>query len=152
MTSYADQAAEAILAHRPRPRAKRDDPDEIDAVATAITLRAPRPGADQLDEQFVIRLRRLLATEFADVPAAATLPRRTLFVAASVAIAGLTATGAGRTIAAQQRRVSPSGGPRADLIPDNGQWTAVGVLGHLVEGPETRSRKLDNGQSTLITG
>jgi Rieske Fe-S protein len=125
MTPYPDQAAEAILANRPLPQAKLDDPDEIDAVATAITLRAAGPGADQLDEQFVIRLRRLLATEVADVPAASKLARRTLLVAASVAIAGLTATVAGRTIAAQQRRVSPSGRPRADLMPDNGQWTAV---------------------------
>lgn len=125
MTSYADQVAEALLANQPLPKAKLDDPDEIDAVATAIALRAARPGADQLDEEFAVRLRRLLATEFAGEPAGSKLPRRTLLVAASVAIAGLTATVTGRTIAAQKRRVSPSRGPRADLIPDNGQWRAV---------------------------
>ena len=76
MTSYADQAAEAILANQPLPRGRLDDPDEIDVVASAIALRAARPGADQLDEAFVVGLRRLLATELADVPAAPKLRRR----------------------------------------------------------------------------
>ena len=122
---YADQAAQAILANRPLPHGKVDDPDEIDAVAIAITLRAARPGADQLDEEFVVRLRRLLASELADVTATSKLPRRTLLIAAGVSIAGVTATAAGRTIAAQKRQASPRGGPRAELMPDNGQWTPV---------------------------
>jgi hypothetical protein len=67
-------------------------------------------------QTFVAKLRRRLATEFADVPAAPKLPRRTLLVAASVAVAGLTAPVAGRSILAPECKMPP-GGPTADLVP-----------------------------------
>src|ERR1700730_3120457 len=133
MRLYADRAAEAMLANQQMPQAKVNDPDDLEAVSTAITLRAARPGADRVDETFVAMLRRRLATEFADVPAAPKLPRRTLLVAASVAVAGLTATVAGRSVVAPERQM-PAGGPTADLVPDGGHWPPVIAESELTDG------------------
>jgi Rieske Fe-S protein len=113
-----------MLANRPLPQAKLDDPDDVQAISTAIILRVARPGAGHVDEAFVAKLRRLLATECADAPAAPKVPRRTLLVAASVAAAGLTATVAGRTVLGPGHQISPRG-QRADLVPDGGLWTPV---------------------------
>jgi hypothetical protein len=70
------RTAHAILADRRIPEGRLDDPDELAAVSTAITLRAARPGAGQVDSAFVLRLRRLLAAELAGAPPTAGTARR----------------------------------------------------------------------------
>src|SRR5689334_21405791 len=81
MRRSPDRIAEAMLANRRIPRARLEDPDAAEVVSTAITLRAARTAADQVDEEFVTRLRLLLAAELAEVPAAPKLSRRTMIVA-----------------------------------------------------------------------
>jgi hypothetical protein len=70
MKRSADRFAEATLANQRIPRARLDDSEAVAALSTAITLRAARPGSGQVNEEFVARLRRLLAEERAEVPRA----------------------------------------------------------------------------------
>jgi cytochrome b6-f complex iron-sulfur subunit len=144
MRLYSDRAVEATLAGRRIPKGRLEDPDEVDAVSTAITLRVARPGAGQVNGEFVIRLGRLLATEFAQVPAAPRLARRALLVAGGVGVAGLVGAVVDRTILGPDRQLSPRVEQAGNVVPDVGQWTAVlteseltGGTVHRFTGPST---------------
>jgi cytochrome b6-f complex iron-sulfur subunit len=138
MKRYVNRAAKAMLADQPLPRARLDDPEEIEAVATAIALRAARPGAGRPDEEFVTRLSRLLAAEWADESLPNKLPRRAALVGAGAAVVGLTAALVGGTIVAPEPRVAHGYMPEPDLVPDGGQWTAVMAESELSHGSVRR--------------
>jgi cytochrome b6-f complex iron-sulfur subunit len=145
MRVYGDRAAEATLANQRIPEGRPEDPDEVEAVSTAITLRAARPGAGQVNGEFVVRLRRLLAAEFAQVPAAPGLARRALLVAGGVGVAGLVSAVADRTIVEPAGRLSSGTGQTGDLVADVGQWTAVVADRELTDGT-MESGDVSNGQ------
>jgi nitrite reductase/ring-hydroxylating ferredoxin subunit len=134
MRLSSDRAVEATLADRRIPKGRLEDPDEVDAVSTAITLRAARPGGGQVNGDFVVRLRRLLAAEFAQVPAAPRLGRRALLVAGGVGVAGLVGAVVDRTILGPDRRLSPGVEKAGSVVPDAGQWTAVLTESELTGG------------------
>jgi hypothetical protein len=58
------------------PRVQLEDTNEVEAISIAIWLRRARPGANQVSEESLTRLRGLLVTEFAELNTAPTLPPR----------------------------------------------------------------------------
>lgn len=132
-----DQMVEAVLAGQSLPSG-RLEPDEVEALRAAITLRAGRPGADVPSEEFVTSLRRRIAVDAADesdVPAA-RFGRRSLLVGAAGAVA------AGVVGAVVERSLtSPSPAPpvaAGEVVPDNGQWVPVAMLSDISEGQVKR--------------
>src|SRR6266704_1563641 len=65
--------------------------EEAELLATAIELRAARPGADTPREEFVSALRRKIATDIATTPKAVGPRRRRFLAGASVAAASAAA-------------------------------------------------------------
>src|SRR5580704_2164931 len=86
MKRSLDRVTEATLANQRIPKARLHDPDAVEVLSTVITLRAARPGADQVDEEFVTRLRRRLAAELAEASPTRRLSRRAVIVATGVAV------------------------------------------------------------------
>lgn len=51
MTTFGDRAVEATLANQRIPGTRLEDSCEVQAISTAVTLRAARSGAGQVDER-----------------------------------------------------------------------------------------------------
>jgi Rieske Fe-S protein len=133
---------EAVLAGESLPSA-RLEPDEVEALRAAITLRAARPGADVPGEEFVTSLRRRLPSQAAadDSEAggsASRFGRRSLLIGAAGAVAaGVVGAVAERTLSSP----SPSPTPFAatgEVVPDNGQWVPVAIESDVAGGQVKR--------------
>jgi cytochrome b6-f complex iron-sulfur subunit len=112
---------EALLRDRRPPRAAQD-PDDLEALATAIDLSSARPQAGMPDPRFVERLEaRLREHAGGDVPAERRLTRRGLLRAGGLAAA---AAAAGVVVdrAVEQGGSSPT---QDELAVDAGGWRAV---------------------------
>jgi cytochrome b6-f complex iron-sulfur subunit len=128
-----DRMVEAVLAGEALPSG-RLEPDEVEALRTAIELRTARPGADLPEEEFVTGLRRRLtaasAAEGATSPS--RIPRRVLLVGAAGAVA------AGVVGAVAESTLSSSSPPRSaatgEIVPQNGQWVPVATAGDVAGG------------------
>ncbi|MDQ1414446.1 MAG: hypothetical protein QOF81_59 [Acidimicrobiaceae bacterium] len=137
-----DHMVEAVLAGQPLPSG-RLEPDEVEALRAAITLRAGRPGADAPGEEFVTSLRRRIAAETAEAEAvevssvsAMHFGRRSLLVGAAGAVAaGVVGAVVERTLS------SPSPAPlvaTGEVVPDNGQWVPVAMVSDVTGGQVKR--------------
>lgn len=131
-----DRLFDAIADGRPMPSGRIEDPEDLEALRTAIELRAAVPVADLPSEAFVAKLRGQLA----DQSAGAVTPhvtRRALLASAGAVAAGAVAAGAaGVAIDRTLLQSGPAHGPRvaAELDPTDGQWTAVATDAELVGG------------------
>ena len=119
----SDAFVEAVLADRPLPQGRIDDPEEVAALRAAIELRAATRGADVPGDDFVAGL----AGTLGEPQRGAIRPgpsRRAFLMGAAAAVA---AGGAG--VVLDRTLLSP--GPsqptqaRAELAPSQGQWIAV---------------------------
>ena len=117
---------DAVLADRKIPDLPVDGPDDADALAMAIELRAARPGAGYPSETFVAELRQRLADQAAPVEPHATMSRRTALVGAAGAIAGAAAATVGLEALSTS---APSGGATLELA--DGQWVAIATTSDL---------------------
>lgn len=136
-----------LLRERP---ARGFHPDDTDAaeLRAAIELRAARPGAGEVREEFRADLHRRLAAQMrGDVGADATpIPsgtRRQVVVGGSIAAAAA-------ALAVVVDRALPRGGVTASdqaamLVPSDGSWRAVAAVG---EVPEGAVRPFDLGSVT----
>ncbi len=134
-----DQMVEAVLAGQSLPPG-RLEPDEVEALRAAITMRAARPGADVPGEEFVTSLRRRIAAEMAEADdsetSASRFGRRYLLLGAAGAVAaGVVGAVAEKTL------TSTSPAPPAatgTVVPDNGQWVPVAMVSDIAGGQVTR--------------
>jgi cytochrome b6-f complex iron-sulfur subunit len=135
-----DRMVEALLAGDPLPSG-RLEPDEVEALRTAIDLRAARPGADLPDEEFVTSLRRRLAAAASasagDAPASPTrIPRRALLAGAAGAVAaGVIGAVADNALTGAP---SPTQAATGELVPENGQWVQVAAASDVAGGQVKR--------------
>jgi cytochrome b6-f complex iron-sulfur subunit len=112
---------EALLRDR-RPARSAQDPDDLDALATAIDLSSSRPQAGMPDPRFVERLEaRLREHAGGDVPAQRRITRRGLLQAGGLAAAAAAAGGVVER-ATEQGGSTPS---QQELAVDAGGWHAV---------------------------
>jgi Rieske Fe-S protein len=119
-----DVRFDAVAEGRPVPQGRIDDPDDVEALRTAIELRAGVPAADLPSEAFVSGLRSQLARE-ASAPEGPTVTRRSLLVTASAVAAGAVAAGAAGA-AIDRAAFAPSTARAAGVLdPTDGVWTAV---------------------------
>jgi Rieske Fe-S protein len=133
-----DPVGDAIAEGRAVPAGSLHDPDDVDALRTAITLKAAQPAADLPSEEFVASLRQQLADEGAP-RSRRQLSRRTVLGTAGAAAAGVAVGAAG--IALDRTFLAPdSGSPRraAELDPVDGQWLGVASEAELAAGAPHR--------------
>jgi cytochrome b6-f complex iron-sulfur subunit len=128
---------EAVLAGEALP-AGRLDADEVEALRTAIELRAARPAADLPEEEFVTGLRQRLAAASSEDGEGSRppVPRR-LFLAGA---AGAVAAGLVGALAESVLRPASSAHPAAAagvVVPDAGQWVPVATVSG-VEGGQVQ--------------
>jgi cytochrome b6-f complex iron-sulfur subunit len=132
-----DRLVEAVLAGESLPSG-RLEPDEVEALRAAITLRAARPGADVPGEEFVTNLRRRIAAEStadSEVTPSQFGRRALLLGAAGAVAAGVVGAVVERTL------TSPSPAPVATVgavVPDNGQWVPVALISDVAAGQVKR--------------
>jgi nitrite reductase/ring-hydroxylating ferredoxin subunit len=134
-----DRMVEALLAGDPLPSG-RLEPDEVEALRTAIDLRAARPGAALPDEEFVTGLRRRLAAASAsdeNPPASPTrIPRRALLAGAVGAVAaGVVGALANNALTGTP---TPTQAATGEIVPENGQWVRVAAATDVAGGQVKR--------------
>ena len=134
----SDPLGDAIAEGRAVPAGSLRDPEDADALRTAITLKAAQPAADLPSEAFVASLRQQIADE------GAPRSRRRLSRRAVLGTAGAVAAGAavGATAIALDRAfLAPdTGAPQraAELDPVDGQWLGVASEAELAAGTPHR--------------
>jgi cytochrome b6-f complex iron-sulfur subunit len=136
-----DRMVEAVLDGQSLPSG-RLEPDEVEALRAAITLRAARPGADAPGEEFVTSLRRRISAETAEGAdesdaSSSRFGRRSLLIGAAGAVAaGVVGAMAEKTL------TSPSTPARSaatgQVAPDNGQWVPVAMVSDVAGGQVKR--------------
>lgn len=131
MTSRRSRHIDAILADRRLPDGTIDNPDDIEALAIAIELRAVRPGAGQPDEAFITGLRRSLIEQNGQTLQQPRMTRRTALTAGAGAMAGAAAA----SIVIETFARSPEPTPSTSLDLPNGQWTAIGAIKDFASEP-----------------
>jgi cytochrome b6-f complex iron-sulfur subunit len=127
---------EAVLAGEALPSG-RLEADEVEALRTAIELRAARPAADLPEEEFVTGLRQRLAAASSDDGDGSRRPvPRRLFLAGA---AGAVAAGLVGALAESALSPTSSAHPAAagDVVPDAGQWVPVATVSG-VEGGQVQ--------------
>jgi nitrite reductase/ring-hydroxylating ferredoxin subunit len=135
-----DPLFDAVAEGRPIPQGRLDEVEDVEALRAAIELRAGVPAADLPSESFVTALRARMAQE-ASQPAERGMTRRSLLTAAAAVAGGAVAAGAAG--AALDRAVLSPGTTRraaaaGELIPADGQWTAVATNADLAGGATQR--------------
>ena len=123
------------LLHGDRPRDFRASPDEATLARTAITLRSARPGSGAPTEDFVLGLRKRLASELNGTrpePHVAGRPRRVFIRAGSAAAAVATGTVLSRLFTTRNADAALQSG--GEMIPDDGSWQVVLASADLPEG------------------
>ena len=134
----SDPLGDAIAEGRAVPAGSLHDPEDADALRTAITLKAAQPAADLPSEEFVVSLRQQIADE------GAPRSRRRLSRRAGLGTAGAVAAGAavGATAIALDRAfLAPdTGAPQraAELDPVDGEWLGVASEAELAAGAPHR--------------
>lgn len=136
-----DRMVEAVLAGQPLPSG-RLEPDEVEALRAAITLRAARPGADVPGEEFVTDLRRRISAETADAAddpdgLSTRFGRRSLLIGAAGAVAaGVVGALAEKTLTSPSAPARPAA--TGEVAPDNGQWVPVALVSDVAGGQVKR--------------
>jgi cytochrome b6-f complex iron-sulfur subunit len=136
-----DRMVEAVLAGQSLPSG-RLEPDEVEALRAAITLRAARPGADAPGEEFVTSLRRRISAEGAEGAddsdaSSSRFGRRSLIIGAAGAVAaGVVGALAEKTLTSPSTpaRMAATG----QVAPDNGQWVPVALVSDVAGGQVKR--------------
>ncbi|MEU5432005.1 Rieske (2Fe-2S) protein [Streptomyces sp. NPDC020719] len=144
MDDEAEKYIEALLRSR-RPKPFRARPEDAAEIATAITLRAARPGAGAPSEEFVAALHERLAAQLDEpghVPKGGT--RRKFVRGASLAAAAAAAAVLGdRALLRDHPEESP---PKASTLqPNVGTWHTVATSAEL---PHGAVRAFDTGAVT----
>ncbi|MFD9789828.1 Rieske (2Fe-2S) protein [Streptomyces sp. NPDC059070] len=141
----AEKYIEALLRSR-RPKPFRARPEDAAEIATAITLRAARPGAGAPSEEFVAALHERLAAQLDEEDGAPRGGTRRRFVRG----ASIAAAAAGAAVLADRAllRDHPEGGPpqASTLQPNVGAWHTVATSAEL---PHGAVRPFDTG---VVTG
>jgi cytochrome b6-f complex iron-sulfur subunit len=150
---------EALLAGEALPSG-RLEADEVEALRTAIELRAARPAADLPEEEFVTGLRRRLAASSSDDRdgSRSRVPRRVFLAGAAGAVA------AGLVGALAESALSPASSPHpaaaGEVVPDAGQWVPVATVSGVEGGQVQRFATAttvgfvteQNGALSAVTG
>jgi cytochrome b6-f complex iron-sulfur subunit len=134
LSSFID----ALLRNR-RPREFKADPEDAQAVRSAIELRAAEPGADEPTDEFVRDLQQRLQERVGPsaVPSAATAPgeraaqrdgartlsRRRLLEGAGIAASAVVIGAVADHLI--EGRPELQRGPQGVMVPDRGQWVTV---------------------------
>jgi Rieske Fe-S protein len=130
----ADAFTDAVAEGEAIPSGRLDDPEDADALRTAIELKASPPAADLPSEAFVARLRQQLADD--GTPAQRRVSRRALVGSAAAVAAGaaIVAT-VDRTVL--DTAAEPATRPRV-LDPVDGEWAAVATDADMAGGTPQR--------------
>src|SRR5580692_2438527 len=150
---------EAVLAGEALPSG-RLEADEVEALRTAIELRAARPAADLPEEEFVTGLRRRLAASSSEdgEGSRSRVPRRVFLAGAAGAVA------AGLVGALAESALSPTSSPHpaaaGEVVPDAGQWVPVATVSSVEGGQVQRFATAttvgfvteQNGALSAVTG
>ena len=136
-TRRGHRFVDAIADGEALPAGRLEDPEDVDALRAAITLKAGQPAADLPSEEFVSRLRQEITDEGGTAAGRHRLSRRAL-----VGTAGAVAAGAAAGVALD-RGVLPSGTASstqtaAQLEPVDGQWLGVATDAELAGGAPHR--------------
>jgi len=134
----SDPLGDAIAEGRSVPPGAVHDPDDADALRTAITLKAAQPAADLPSEEFVASLREQLAEE-GSPRSRRRLSRRAVLGTAGAVAAGAAIGAAG--VALDRTVLTPDNStPRraAELDPVDGQWLGVASEAELAAGTPHR--------------
>jgi Rieske Fe-S protein len=131
----SDAFVEAVLADRPLPQGRIDDPEDVAALRAAIALRAGIEGADVPDQDFVAGLASRLSDAERGGRRRAGTSRRAFLTGAAAAVAA----GAGGVVL--DRALSGTGSSQAsqhqaELAPTQGQWVPVAAQSDLGGGPK----------------
>jgi Rieske Fe-S protein len=129
-----DAFTDAVAEGEAIPSGRLDDPEDADALRTAIELKASPPAADLPSEAFVAELRQQLAEEGA--PAQRRVSRRALVGSAAAVAAGAA------IVATVDRTVLDTAAEPAKragvLDPVDGEWTAVATDADVAGGTPQR--------------
>jgi Rieske Fe-S protein len=128
--------ADAVADGEPIPAGRLDDPEDADALRTAISLKASTPAADLPSETFVVRLRQQLAVEGA-ASAERRVSRRALVGSAAAVVAGAAVVATvDRTLL--DTAAGPSERGAGLLDPVDGEWKPVATDGEMAGGAPRR--------------
>jgi cytochrome b6-f complex iron-sulfur subunit len=138
-TRRADRFADAIADGDALPAGRLEDPDDVDAVRVAITLKGAVPAADLPSEEFVAKLRQDIADE-GTTEGRHRLSRRALLGTAGAVAAGAAAGAAGVALdrGVLQSQTASSTHTAAQLEPVDGQWLSVATDTDLASGAPQR--------------
>lgn len=143
MDDEAEKYIEALLRSR-RPKPFRARPEDAAEIATAITLRAARPGAGAPSEEFVAALHERLAAQLDEDGHAPRGGTRRKFVRG----ASLAAAAAGAAVLVDRTLLQnpEESAPKASTLqPNVGTWHTVATSGEL---PHGAVRAFDTGAVT----
>ncbi|MGW2864773.1 Rieske (2Fe-2S) protein [Streptomyces sp. NPDC001205] len=144
MDEEAERYVEALLRSR-RPKPFRARPEDAEELATAITLRAARPGAGARSEEFVTSLRERLAAELDEPPGASAGGTRRRFVRGASIAAAAAAAGVLADHTMLRDHPAPSPPQASTLQPQHGSWHTVAASSEL---PHGAVRAFDTGTVT----
>jgi Rieske Fe-S protein len=118
------------------PAGRLEDPDDVDAVRVAITLKGALPAADLPSEEFVSKLRQEIADEATTGGRHRLSRRAVLGTAGAVAAAGAAGVVLDRGVL--QSGTASSTHTAAQLEPVDGQWLSVATDTDLASGAPQR--------------